>query len=178
MIAESGFLWAVLAVLLGYGTVWLVPFVPWLRARSAGAPVGLRQLVAMRLRKVDVGRVIEAYGVSWLTGCGPLDTATPPRLASPSRSATSARGTAIGPRPASKEGLRLDLNRLEAHYLAGGKVDAVADAAAVAHAAGLDLNFDQICALDLEGRDVRAEVMTMAVRKVAERIQNAQAKLQ
>lgn len=55
---------------------------------------------------------------------------------------------------ASKAGLEVNQNQLEAHYLAGGNVDRVADALIAADKARIALPFDRAAAIDLAGRDV------------------------
>ena len=61
-----------------------------------------------------------------------------------------------------KAGLKLTVNQLEAHYLAGGNVDSVVNALIAAERAGMSLNFEQASAIDLAGRDV-FEAVTMSV---------------
>ena len=63
---------------------------------------------------------------------------------------------------ATKAGLSLTVNQLEAHYLAGGNVDKVVNALIAAERAGMDLSFEQASAIDLAGRDV-FEAVTMSV---------------
>ena len=63
---------------------------------------------------------------------------------------------------ATKAGLKLTANQLEAHYLAGGNVDNVVNALIAAERAGMDLNFEQASAIDLAGRNV-FEAVTMSV---------------
>ncbi len=63
---------------------------------------------------------------------------------------------------ATKAGLKLTVNQLEAHYLAGGNVDSVVNALISAERAGMDLSFEQASAIDLAGRDV-FEAVTMSV---------------
>ena len=48
-----------------------------------------------------------------------------------------------------KAGLGINVNQLEAHYLAGGNVDNVVDALIAAHRAQIDLTFEQAAAIDL-----------------------------
>ena len=55
---------------------------------------------------------------------------------------------------ATKAGLSLSLDNLEAHYLAGGKVGSVVSALIAADKANIDLPFSQAAAIDLAGRDV------------------------
>ena len=55
---------------------------------------------------------------------------------------------------ATKAGLSLALNGLEAHYLAGGKVGHVVAALIAADKARIKLDFAQAAAIDLAGRDV------------------------
>ena len=53
-----------------------------------------------------------------------------------------------------KAGLKLSVDRLEAHYLAGGKVVNVVNALIAADKAGISLPFERAAAIDLAGRDV------------------------
>lgn len=57
-----------------------------------------------------------------------------------------------------KAGIDLDLNKLEAHYLANGNVQNVVNAMISASKAHIPLSFDQATAIDLAGRDVLAAV--------------------
>ncbi|MBO6208083.1 MAG: flotillin-like protein FloA [Lachnospiraceae bacterium] len=63
---------------------------------------------------------------------------------------------------ATKAGLNVKTNQLEAHYLAGGDVDNVINALIAAERAGMDLSFEQASAIDLAGRNV-FEAVTMSV---------------
>ena len=63
---------------------------------------------------------------------------------------------------ATKAGLNVTTNQLEAHYLAGGNVDNVVNALIAAERASMDLSFEQASAIDLAGRDV-FEAVTMSV---------------
>jgi len=85
----------------------------WVRAKAANAPVGLFNLVAMRLRRVPVGLIVDS------------------------------RITAV------KAGLPIGTDPLEAHYLAGGSVDQVILALIAADKAGIALDFNRACAIDL-----------------------------
>ena len=61
-----------------------------------------------------------------------------------------------------KAGLDVQVNQLEAHYLAGGNVDKVVDALIAAHRAQIPLSFERSAAIDLAGRDV-LEAVQMSV---------------
>lgn len=63
---------------------------------------------------------------------------------------------------ADKAGLRVTVNQLEAHYLAGGNVDRVIDALIAAERANIDLAFERAAAIDLAGRNV-LEAVQMSV---------------
>lgn len=63
---------------------------------------------------------------------------------------------------ANKAGLQVNVNQLEAHYLAGGDVDRVIDALIAAGRAGIVLPFERAAAIDLAGRDV-LEAVQMSV---------------
>ncbi|MFV0522593.1 MAG: flotillin-like protein FloA [Mangrovibacterium sp.] len=61
-----------------------------------------------------------------------------------------------------KAGIKLEADKLEAHYLAGGKVDMVVHALVSAEKANIDLPFNMATAIDLAGRDV-FEAVQMSV---------------
>jgi uncharacterized protein YqfA (UPF0365 family) len=67
-----------------------------------------------------------------------------------------------------KAGMDLNVNQLEAHYLAGGNVDRVVDALIAAHRAGIELHFEKAAAIDLAGRDVLEAVKMSVNPKVIE----------
>jgi uncharacterized protein YqfA (UPF0365 family) len=69
---------------------------------------------------------------------------------------------------ATKAGLEVSINKLEAHYLAGGNVDRVINALIAAQRAGIPLGFEQSCAIDLAGRDVLNAVQMSVNPKVIE----------
>ncbi len=129
-------------LLLGVGGVAALVFVIilfnflgiWIRARIANAPVGLFNMVAMRLRRVPVGLIVDS------------------------------RVTAM------KAGLPLDTNLLEAHYLAGGNVEQTVLALIAADKAGITLDFNRACAIDLAtkgtGKTVLEAVKTSINPKV------------
>ena len=63
---------------------------------------------------------------------------------------------------ATKAGIIVTVNQLEAHYLAGGNVDNVVNALIAAERAGMNLSFEKASAIDLAGRNV-FEAVTMSV---------------
>ena len=63
---------------------------------------------------------------------------------------------------ATKAGLEVELDKMEAHYLAGGNVNAVILALISADKANIDLSFQRATAIDLAGRDV-LEAVKMSV---------------
>lgn len=67
-----------------------------------------------------------------------------------------------------KAGLSLNVNQLEAHYLAGGNVDSVVNALIASERAGLELHFEKAAAIDLAGRDVFDAVKMSVNPKVIE----------
>ena len=69
---------------------------------------------------------------------------------------------------ATKAGLSIKVNQLEAHYLAGGNVDKVVNALIAAERAGIELSFEQASAIDLAGRDVFEAVRMSVTPKVVE----------
>jgi len=69
---------------------------------------------------------------------------------------------------ATKAGLILDTNSLEAHFLAGGNVERVVKALISADKANIDLSFQQAAAIDLAGRDVLDAVQMSVNPRVIE----------
>jgi len=106
----------------------------WVRAWIANAPVGLFTMVAMRLRRVPVGLIVDS------------------------------RITAV------KAGIEIGTDPLEAHYLSGGSVDQVILALIAADKAGIELDYNRACAIDLAtkgtGKTVLEAVRTSINPKV------------
>ncbi|MCQ2361605.1 MAG: flotillin-like protein FloA [Acidaminococcaceae bacterium] len=69
---------------------------------------------------------------------------------------------------ANKAGLDIKSNQLEAHLLAGGRVDQVVNALIAANRAQIDLSFERVCAIDLAGRDVLEAVQRSVNPEVIE----------
>ena len=69
---------------------------------------------------------------------------------------------------ANKAGLDVNVNQLEAHYLAGGNVDKVVDALIASQRAQIVLPFERSAAIDLAGRDVLEAVQMSVNPKVIE----------
>lgn len=69
---------------------------------------------------------------------------------------------------ATKAGLSIKLNQLEAHFLAGGDVNSVVNALIAAERAQISLTFEQASAIDLAGRDVFEAVKMSVTPKVIE----------
>lgn len=69
---------------------------------------------------------------------------------------------------ANKAGLNVNVNQLEAHFLAGGDVDRVVDALIAAHRAEITLPFERSAAIDLAGRNVLEAVQMSVNPKVIE----------
>ena len=67
-----------------------------------------------------------------------------------------------------KAGIPIPISQLEAHFLAGGRVDAVVNALIAAHRARLELPFERAAAIDLAGRDVFEAVRMSVNPKVIE----------
>ena len=69
---------------------------------------------------------------------------------------------------AEKAGLDVTIDKLEAHFLAGGNVDRVVDALIAAHRAQIALSFERAAAIDLAGRNVLEAVQMSVNPKVIE----------
>lgn len=108
----------------------------WFQGFMSGAKISPFSLIAMSLRKVNSRLIMQAKIMAKQSGL-PIS----------------------GPQG-------ITTNRLEAHYLAGGRVAQVIQAIIAAHRADLNLTFDQAAAIDLAGRDVLEAVRTSVNPKV------------
>jgi uncharacterized protein YqfA (UPF0365 family) len=109
-------------------------FSVWLRALLAGAAVSPFNLIAMRLRQVPYGVMVDA------------------RIR------------------ATKAGINLSIDEVEAQYLAGGNVISCVHALIAAQKAGIALDWQRACAIDLatkgSGKSVEEAVRTSVDPKV------------
>ncbi|MBR7927253.1 flotillin-like protein FloA [Aerococcaceae bacterium zg-ZUI334] len=117
-------------------------------------------LIGIFFRFVPVGLWITAYFSGVKVGIGDLvgmrlRRVVPAMIVNPLIKAT-------------KAGLVLETNQLEAHYLAGGNVNLVVDALIAAQRANIDLEFEQAAAIDLAGRNVFEAVQVSVNPKVIE----------
>lgn len=117
-------------------------------------------LISLLFRFVPVGLWVTAYfsgvKVSMLTLVGMrLRRVVPHEIVRPQIKAT-------------KAGLVLDINELEAHHLAGGNINTVIDALIAAGRANIELGFEQAAAIDLAGRNVFQAVQVSVNPKVIE----------
>lgn len=69
---------------------------------------------------------------------------------------------------ATKAGLIIKINELEAHFLAGGNVNTLVDALIAAQRANIPLEFERAAAIDLAGRNVLEAVQVSVNPKVIE----------
>ncbi|MBI3882019.1 MAG: flotillin-like protein FloA [Verrucomicrobia bacterium] len=132
------------ASLVGLGVLAVIGFVlviivanffsVWIRAMFSGAKVKFTELIALRLRSVPVGLIVDM------------------------------RITAV------KSGIPLTIDDLSTHYLAGGSIEMVVQALIAARKAGIHLEFDRACAIDLAtkgtGKTVLEAVKTSVNPKV------------
>lgn len=115
-------------------------------------------LISVFLRFVPVGLWVTAYfsgvkvGIGTLVGMR-LRQVSPHSIIRPLIKAT-------------KAGLDLSTDELEAHYLAGGNVNLVIDALIASQRADIDLGFTKAAAIDLAGRNVFEAVQMSVTPKV------------
>jgi uncharacterized protein YqfA (UPF0365 family) len=123
-----------IVLLLVFGLIIFNFFFIWLRALAAGARVTFMELIALRLRSVPVGLIVDT------------------------------RITAV------KSGLDITIDDLSTHYLAGGSVEMVVQSLIAARKAGIHLDYDRACAIDLAtkgtGKTVLEAVKTSVNPKV------------
>src|SRR4026208_443499 len=128
-------LWALVAIVAFVIVIVVATFASiWIRAWTSGAKVKFSELIALRLRRVPVGMLVDS------------------------------RITAV------KSGLPISIDDLSTHYLAGGNVEMVVLALIAAQKAGIHLDFDRACAIDLAtkgtGKTVLEAVKTSVNPKV------------
>ena len=122
--------------------------------------VGILLFLALLFTFIPVGLWITAYfsgvkiGLFTLVGMR-LRRVVPSRIVNPMIKAT-------------KAGIDLGVDKLEAHYLAGGNVNAVIDALIAAQRANIELPFERAAAIDLAGRNVLEAVQVSVNPKVIE----------
>ncbi len=128
-------IWAILGIALFVMVLIVATFASiWIRAWTSGASVKFSELIALRLRRVPVGMIVDS------------------------------RITAV------KAGLPVTIDDLSTHYLSGGNVEMVVLALIAAKKAGIHLEFDRACAIDLAtkgtGKTVLEAVKTSVNPKV------------
>lgn len=127
---------------------------------TAGIAILIIILVMLFFSFVPVGLWITAYfsgvriRISTLIGMR-LRRVAPSRIVNPMIKAT-------------KAGLDIDINDLEAHFLAGGNVNTLVDALIAAQRAEIPLIFERAAAIDLAGRNVLEAVQVSVNPKVIE----------
>ncbi len=116
----------------------------WVRAWSSGAPVAFMELISLRLRKVPVGMVVDC------------------------RVNAVKSGLVVRDETGNERGVAID--DLSTHFLAGGHVEMVVQSLINARKAGIHLDFDRACAIDLAtkgtGKSVVEAVKTSVNPKV------------
>lgn len=116
----------------------------WIRAWSSGAPVGFLELISLKLRKIPVGMVVDARITAVKSGLRVRDDVGGDR--------------------------GVEIDDLSTHHLAGGAVEQVVQALINAQKAGIHLDFDRACAIDLAtkgtGKTVIEAVKTSVNPKV------------
>lgn len=108
----------------------------WIQAQTSNARIGFIELIAMRFRQVNPKLMVKAKVMATQAG---LNIRKPDGITT---------------------------QRLEAHYLAGGDVIRVINSIIAGQRAGIDMDFDRACAIDLAGRDVVDAVQTSVNPKV------------
>ncbi len=120
---------AFLAVLLGINF-----FSVWIRALFSGARVEFTELIALRLRSVPVGQLVNT------------------------------RITAV------RAGLPVSIDDLSTHFLAGGSIEMVVQSLIAARKAGIRLEFDRACAIDLATKGTGKNVIEAVKTSVNPRV--------
>lgn len=109
-------------------------FSVWIRALFSGARVEFTELIALRLRSVPVGHLVNI------------------------------RITAV------RSGLPVSIDDLSTHFLAGGSIDMVVQSLIAARKAGITLDFDRACAIDLATKGTGKNVIEAVKTSVNPRV--------
>ncbi|MBM3890856.1 MAG: UPF0365 family protein [Verrucomicrobia bacterium] len=120
----------------------------WIRALAARAPVSIVSLIGMKLRRVPVGLVVD----NWIT-------AVKAGIATPQHELEGSR-----------EGIICSTSPFEAHYLAGGNVEQVVLGLIACKKAGIGLNWDQACAIDLATKGTSKTVLEAVKTSINPRV--------
>ena len=124
-------------VFLNFGMIWI-------RALTSGAKVKFSELIALRLRRIPVGLIVDTRITAVKSGIQVKDENGYPRPVA--------------------------IDDLSTHFLAGGNVEMVVQALINAQKAGIHLDFDRACAIDLAtkgtGKTVIEAVRTSVNPKV------------
>ncbi len=116
----------------------------WVRALTSGAKVKFSDLIALRLRRIPVGHIVDSRITAVKSGIQVKDAFGNPQFVS--------------------------VDDLSTHFLAGGNVEMVVQALINAQKAGIHLDFDKACAIDLAtkgtGKTVIEAVRTSVNPKV------------
>ncbi len=127
LLISSVYIWVTVAVLVAILLAVIIGIVPigmWVRALVSNSYIPAFKLVGMKLRRVEVGTLVDCY--------------------------INAR----------KAGVKLTIDDLETHYLAGGNVKKVVEALIIAKGAKIDLSVETAKAIDLTNRDIVLAVKT------------------
>jgi uncharacterized protein YqfA (UPF0365 family) len=136
---ESSVTWPIVAVIAATALLILVLFflsflAVWVRARLAGAHVGVFDLIGMRFRGVPYGMIVDA------------------KIA------------------ATKAGIPIETDKLDAHYLAGGNIVQTVQALIAAQKAGLVLDWNRACAIDIATRGTNKSVLEAVLNSVSPKV--------
>ena len=139
-------IWSVVLLVLFVLFIILVNFgMIWVRALTSGARVSFSELIALRLRRMPVGLIVDV------------------RI-------TAVKSGLRVPNPGQGDFRLMSIDDLSTHYLAGGNVEMVVLALIAAQKAGIRLDFDRACAIDLAtkgtGKTVLEAVKTSVNPKV------------
>src|SRR6185503_17859490 len=105
----------IVLIFLNFGMIWI-------RALTSGARVKFSELIALRLRRIPVGLIVDSRITAVKSGLTVIENGSK--------------------RP-------ISIDDLSTHYLSGGNVEMVVMALINAQKASIHLDFDRACAIDL-----------------------------
>ncbi len=125
-------------ILINFGMIWV-------RALTSGARVKFTELIALRLRRIPVGLIVDTRINAVKSGLRVRD-------------------------PETSEARPMSIDDLSTHYLAGGNVEMVVLALIAAQKAGIHLDFDRACAIDLATKGTGKTVLEAVKTSVNPRV--------
>ncbi len=159
ILAASGFIIALLALVLSVHTTWSL----WWQTVVNGAPVNPFRVALMRMRKLDPKEILEAK----IRAANSDVKIRTYKLESIALAGADVNLIVDGKVKAAQAGVLIDVDFLKTHQLAGGDVQLIVDSMILADQAELDLPIQKLATHNLTNGDVHNVVRALIIAKEA-----------